>query len=456
MGKAKFGIADIMNAKSRAAGIGNVSEYTEIWLSPYDVKPSESNFYSQENIEELADSFLAVGQQQPTVLGRVNGEFKIVSGHRRNLANILNIERGHEKFKKVRYLYKDMTGAMFELSLLIGNAYNRELSAWEKTQQAQKLKEALIRAKEEDGLEITGKLRDIIAELMNESPTNIARMDSINNNATPEIKEEFAKGTIGVTTAYEAAKLPPEEQKAIAEKAAAGENVRAKEIAAKVAEKKAGDSYETPHPESITSLCYSCKRYKDCNVKTGTCEKCDQYINKAEAEKTDEQRYSEEQDKIDRDTKKKLQERADRERMESLPSDKGEEHKRHEIKIASSYYEDIISGKKKFELRKNDRGYKVGDSLKMLEFTDGKHTGRTIDADIIYMLEDYTGLEEGYCILGIDVTEYSARRRQASETDTGGADQLPGQMSIDDYQIGQAATPERGVGNEQAAAEKEE
>lgn len=241
---AKFGINDILNAKSRTAGIGNVSEYTEIWMSPYDVKPSESNFYSQENIEELADSFLTVGQQQPTVLGRVNGEFKIVSGHRRNLANILNIERGHEEFKKVRYLYKDMTEAMFELSLLIGNVYNRELTAWEKTQQAQRLKEALLRAKDEDGLEITGKLRDIIAELMNESPTNIARMDSINNNATQEIKEEFAKGNIGVTTAYEAAKLPTEEQKAIAEKAAAGEEVRAKEVAKRVAEKVAADAQE--------------------------------------------------------------------------------------------------------------------------------------------------------------------------------------------------------------------
>lgn len=445
---AKFGIADIMNAKSKAAG--NVSEYTEIWLSPYDVKPSEKNFYSQEKIEELADSFLAVGQQQPTVLGRINGEFQIVSGHRRNLANILNIERGHEEFRKVRYLYKDMSGAMLELSLLIGNAYNRELTAWEKTQQAQRLKEALLRAKEEDGLEITGKLRDVIAGLMNESPTNVARMESINNNAAPEIKEELKKGSIGVTTAYEAAKLPPEEQKAIAEKAAAGESIRAKEIAAKVAEKKAGDSYETPHPENITSLCYSCKRYKDCNVKTGTCEKCDQYINKAEAEKTDEQRYSEEQDKIDRDTKKRLQEREDREKMERLPSDRGEDHKRHEIKIASAYYEDIISDKKKFELRKNDRGYKVGDSLTMLEFADGKHTGRTIEADVIYMLEDYTGLEEGYCILGIDVTAYGCPKR------TPGGDQLPGQMSIDDYQTGQAAAPESGEGNEKTTAEKEE
>ena len=447
---AKFGINDIVNAKSKAAGTSAVSEYTEIWLSPYDVKPSENNFYSQENIEELADSFLAVGQQQPTVLGRVNGEFQIVSGHRRNLANIMNIERGHEEFKKVRYLYKDMTGAMFELSLLIGNAYNRELTAWEKTQQAQRLKEALLRAKEEDGLEVTGKLRDIIAELMNESPTNIARMESINNNATPEIKEQLKSGNIGITSAYEAAKLTPEEQKEIADKAAAGEDVRAKEIAAKVAEKKAGDSYETPHPESITSLCYSCQKYKDCNVKTGTCERCDQYINKAEAEKTEEQRYSEVQDKIDRDTKKKLQERADREKMEKLPSDQKAGHKIHDIKIAASYYDDVTSGRKRFELRKNDRGYKVGDGLRMLEFEDGKHTGRTIDADIIYMLEDYTGLEEGYCILGIDAKVFSG---EVSETDTqqdetGG--EIPGQMSIEDYQKGGQED------NEQTAEEKEE
>lgn len=417
---AKFGFNDILNAKSKAAGLSAAEEYTEIWLSPYDVKPSERNFYSQENIEELADSFLAVGQQQPTVLGRVNGEFRIVSGHRRNLANIMNIERGHGEFKKVRYLYKDMTGAMFDLSLLIGNAYNRELTAWEKTQQAQRLKEALQRAQKEDGLEVTGKLRDLIAELMNESPTNIARMDSINSNAVPEIKEEFAKGNIGVTAAYEAAKLEPDEQKAIAEKAAAGEGIRAKEIAVKVAEKKAGSSYETPHPESITSLCYLCKRYPECNVKTGTCKKCDQYINKAEVEKTEEQRYSEEQDRIDRETKKRLQEQEDRERMEALPSSMGQGRKIHEIKIGASFYDDAASGRKPFELRKNDRDYKEGDILKMMEYQDGGHTGRALYAGITYVLEDYAGLEDGYCILG---TKAFGEQYDPAEsgTDTGGA-----------------------------------
>lgn len=418
MAKAKFGINDILNAKSKAGAAATADKYTEIYLSPYEVKAAPENTHQNlENIEELADSFLHVGQEQPTVLARVNGEFRIIDGHRRNAANILNLERGHKEYEKVQYRYKDMSEAMYELSLLAGNGYTQPLTAYEKTRLVERTKAALLRAKEEDGLEIQGKMRDLIAAMLNESSTNVARMESINNNATPEVKEQLKSGNMGITAAYEAAKLPPEEQKAIADKVAAGEGIRAKEIAAKVAEKKAGDSYETPHPESITSLCYSCQRYKECNVKTGTCEKCDQYINKAEAEKTDEQRYNEEQDKIDRQTKKKLQEQADREKMEKMPSDGKAEHKVHDIKIAAAYYDDVASGRKRFELRKNDRGYKVGDSLKMLEFKDGKHTGRIIAADIIYMLEEYAGLEEGYCILGIDIKELNG---EVSKTDTGG------------------------------------
>ena len=36
---AKFGFNDILNAKSKAAGAGAVTDYTEIWLNPHDVKP---------------------------------------------------------------------------------------------------------------------------------------------------------------------------------------------------------------------------------------------------------------------------------------------------------------------------------------------------------------------------------------------------------------------------------
>ena len=133
---------------------------------------------------------------------------------------------------------------------------------------------------------------------------------------------------------------------------------------------------------------------------------CNAYNNRREAQKTPEQRYNEEQDKIDRETQKKLREREQERKMEQLPSQREQEVKTHEVKLASMSYDDVASGKRTFELRKNDRGYKVGDILHMLEFKNGKHTGRTIKANIVYMLEEYTGLVEDYCILGIKVTAF--------------------------------------------------
>ena len=405
-GKA-FNFMDLLNAQTKAEGVEEAKDYEEIYLSPYEVKDAQENTHQKiEGIEELADNFLTVGQEQPTVLARVNGEFRIIDGHRRNAANIFNLERGYKEYEKIKYRYKDMSEAMYELRLLAGNGYTQELTAYEKVRLVERTKAALIRAKEEDGLEIQGKMRDLIAAMVQESGTNVARMENINNNATQAVKEQLKEGNLGLTAAYEAAKLEPEEQDDIAKRAAAGENVRAKDIAEKVAAKKAGDDYRTPHPESITSICYSCLNYSTCNVKTGTCQKCDRYVNNAEAEKTDEQRYSEEQDRIDRETKKKLAEREHEEKLDAALSDNKPDHKIHEIKIAAMYYEDVVSGKKSFELRKND-GYKQGDKLIMLEFKDGKHTGRIINADIVYMLEDYTGLAEGYCILGIQVTNYN-------------------------------------------------
>ena len=218
----------------------NKQDFQEIYLSPYEVEASESNFYSQENIEELADSIRMVGQQQPTVLGRVDGVYKIISGHRRNLANIHNIETGAFPWDyQAKYLYKDMTPAMLELSLIVGNAFNRRLTPYEETEQAARLKAALIRAREEDGLEIAGKLRDMVADILQTSRTKVARMDKINNSLEPEAREHYKAGNLGPSAAYETAKLPKEEQRQIAAQAAAGKEVKHKEVAEKVAEKKA-------------------------------------------------------------------------------------------------------------------------------------------------------------------------------------------------------------------------
>lgn len=63
------------------------------------------------------------------------------------------------------------------------------------------------------------------------------------------------------------------------------------------------------------------------------------------------------------------------------------------------YFDDVANGIKTFELRKNDRGYKKGDILEMMEFADGKNTGRMVKVLVTYILEDYTGIEDGYCIM---------------------------------------------------------
>lgn len=243
---AGFSVLDMVNNKARqAAGAATGTEYKEIYLSPYEVKEAPQNTRQEcKDIDKLADSFLLVGQEQPTVLARVNGEYRIIDGHRRNRANICNLERGYEQFAKVRYFYRDMSEIMYELSLLAGNGYTQELTDYEKTELAARLKKALEAARDAGEIAIEGRVRDLVGEILGEKPTNMARIEKINNNATEEVKEQFKEGNIGISAAYEAAKLPPEEQKAIAARAAAGENVKTKEIAQRVAESIAAKAQE--------------------------------------------------------------------------------------------------------------------------------------------------------------------------------------------------------------------
>lgn len=76
----------------------------------------------------------------------------------------------------------------------------------------------------------------------------------------------------------------------------------------------------------------------------------------------------------------------------------------HELKISPKYFEDVNSHKKNFELRKDDRDFKVGDLITLREYDNGQYTGREIkNIPIGYILRNVPeyGLKEGYCILGI-------------------------------------------------------
>ena len=121
----------------------------------------------------------------------------------------------------------------------------------------------------------------------------------------------------------------------------------------------------------------------------------------APAQRTEEQKYNDRQARLDRESKKKLQEQEDEEKMQHLPSD--ESKKTKQLRMASSYYDDILNGNLTFWFCKDDH-FHIGDSLDLMEFKEGRHTGRTIQTEITYILSDYTGLEDGYCVLSIKVT----------------------------------------------------
>lgn len=76
----------------------------------------------------------------------------------------------------------------------------------------------------------------------------------------------------------------------------------------------------------------------------------------------------------------------------------------HEIKCWSEYFHEIISGNKTFELRKNDRDFKVGDVLHLREYNPERKyfTDRSAMFEVKYILHGgQFGLEEGYVIMSI-------------------------------------------------------
>ena len=75
--------------------------------------------------------------------------------------------------------------------------------------------------------------------------------------------------------------------------------------------------------------------------------------------------------------------------------------RRHKLKLAKMFFEDVRLGRKSFELRKNDRDYKIGDILELREMDNGEQTGRVIEKEITYILEGFAGLKEDYCILAL-------------------------------------------------------
>ena len=236
---AGFNIMDILNNKTAAAA--EAEDFAPIRLNYKEIIVTKHNKYSMDEIEDLATGIhMAGGLQQPLVVGRIDGEYRLVSGHRRLAAIGILVDEGEEEFAEVDCRFKDMTEIEFRMQLLIGNTFNRKMTDYDRMVQASEWKEVLQQAKKEGAFkpEKGTRTRDYIAQIMGVSPATIGELNRIENNATDEVKEQLKEGNITMTAAAAASTLPEEDQNAIAEAAAAGENIRAEEIQQMAQEKK--------------------------------------------------------------------------------------------------------------------------------------------------------------------------------------------------------------------------
>lgn len=76
----------------------------------------------------------------------------------------------------------------------------------------------------------------------------------------------------------------------------------------------------------------------------------------------------------------------------------------HELKIAPIYFQDVWDGRKKAELRKDDRGFSVGDELILREWDGERYTGSGLCVRVTHILRNCPeyGLADGFCILSIE------------------------------------------------------
>lgn len=212
MATSKFNLNDLLNQESSRKE--NSNKYQITMLSVYDLVPSTENFYSTENVEDLKQSIELNGaiKQNLIVTDRGEGKYRIIAGHRRHKASLLLAEEGKKEFEKVPCIIeKELDEDKEQLLLIMTNSSTRVLTDYEKTKQAEKLKDILVKIKKKENL--TGRVRDLIADILKTSSTNVARMESISKKLTPELTEEFKKENIGITKAYELSKKTEEEQK---------------------------------------------------------------------------------------------------------------------------------------------------------------------------------------------------------------------------------------------------
>lgn len=86
----------------------------------------------------------------------------------------------------------------------------------------------------------------------------------------------------------------------------------------------------------------------------------------------------------------------------------------HELKCLTSYFDAILDGRKTFEVRLNDRDFRVGDELWLRDWNGVAYSGRSvrklvtfiIDADAELLPPSVTGVADGHVVMALGPVLY--------------------------------------------------
>ena len=225
MGREKFSALDMLSKRSLPE---RKEKQAIIYKDPRELVPTQENFYTTKNISKLKASIKITGYlMQPILIENVDGEDKVLAGHRRRLCCIELIEEGDTRFEKVPCMYaaeinvsedKELTPEQREaitpflrqFKVIQANNY-RDKNDWERMQEALEMEKIVKGLKEKVG--ITGTVRENLKELLGVSNSQFGRYKNISNHLSEELMEEFQDGEINISVADAAASLEPELQK---------------------------------------------------------------------------------------------------------------------------------------------------------------------------------------------------------------------------------------------------
>ena len=202
----KFNLAEYV--KAEGVSDSDPARIVEIPLSK--IIANSRNFYGVRDVEALADSIKLNGLLEPLIVypyGSAAGLYRLISGHRRLAALQLN----KAEAAPCRIVEKPASAAREDLMLISANG-QRTKTGPEVAAEAQRMTDALLALKKE-GVELPGRLRDIVAEALGVSSTALARKKVINDGLkVPGFRQAWESGKMGETVAYELAQLPSEKQ----------------------------------------------------------------------------------------------------------------------------------------------------------------------------------------------------------------------------------------------------